>query len=264
MSKTGELFEELVRVIAKLRDPNGGCPWDLAQTHDTLKPYLIEESYEVIDAIESPAAQRSAKLREELGDVLLQVVLHAQVANDEKTFCIDDIVKNLTEKLVRRHPHVFGDKKASNPTEAVNNWESVKANDRGKAKSLLDGLPRSLPALLHSHKIGEKVARVGFEWDTPNSVALKVKEELDEFLLELHHDGKSEKCKEELGDLLFTLAQLARKLGYDAEETLRAANDKFTERFQTMETSSSKPLGDLSFEALHELWDKVKAAPSSK
>lgn len=258
MSKSGELFEELVRIVARLRDPNGGCPWDLEQTHTSLKPYLIEEAYEVIDAIDSDPQQRDKKLREELGDVLLQVVLHAQVASDSKAFTIDDVVKILSEKLVHRHPHVFGEKTAKTAEEAVKNWEGVKSKDRGKKGSMLDGLPQSLPSLLRSHRIGEKVARVGFEWADAPAVALKVKEEFDEFLLELQRDPKSRLCEEELGDLLFTMAQLARKLGYNAEETLRAANDKFTRRFQAVEAAASKPLEELNFTELHEIWDKVK------
>lgn len=261
MSTSTELFERLLAVIAKLRDPSGGCPWDLEQTHQTLKPYLVEEAYETLDAIDEGKSDNSyTKLKEELGDVLLQVVLHAQVAKDNKSFTIDDVMKGLIEKLIRRHPHVFGDVKAASAKEVTENWEKLKLKEQPAGKGMLIGLPRSMPALLKCHRIGEKVARVGFDWAESAEVREKVREELNEFL---EADDKKQRdaahVKEELGDLLFTVAQLARKMGLNAEDVLAEANDKFCKRFAQIEELGGHRLGEKTPAQLEEYWQQVKA-----
>lgn len=259
MASSGQLFEELLNIVAKLRDPNGGCPWDLKQTHESLKPYLIEEAYEVLDAIDEHSSDQStSKLPEELGDVLLQVALHAQVAKDNKTFTIDEVVKKLSEKLVFRHPHVFGDAKAKDAEAAVKNWEQMKAKNRAPNGSLLEGIPKGLPSLLRAHRIGEKVARVGFDWNSADEVKQKVTEELQEFLATFKEAQHEAHMEEELGDLLFTLAQLTRKLGLNAEEVLNKANSKFTKRFQAMEHATPEGLDKKSRQELEKLWQKIK------
>lgn len=258
MGKTGELFEELITIVAQLRNPNGGCPWDLKQTHQSLKPYLIEESYEVLDAIDS-FENTKTELPKELGDVLLQVALHSQIAKDNKHFTIDDVVASLTKKLVSRHPHVFGDQKANNAQEAVNTWEKMKAKEKDSSQSMLDGVPKSLPALLKSHRLGEKVARVKFDWESSAEVRDKVNEELKEFLAESPGSNvNADKVEEELGDLLFTLAQLSRKLGFSAEDVLQRANAKFIRRFMAIESKAGAKISSLSREELEKLWAEVK------
>lgn len=249
-------FGELVRVIARLRDPQGGCPWDLEQTHASLKPYIIEEAHELIDAID----EGPDKIKEELGDVLLQVVLHSQVARDNGSFDIADVVRGITEKMIARHPHVFGETKVSGSAQVLQNWEQIK-NAQSKRESVLDGVPRSLPGLLRAHKLGEKVAKVGFDWENLEGVGLKILEEQGELLEQLRHEEQDRtKQREELGDLLFSLAQLARMLGFDAEEALREGNDKFARRFKHLEKTAGAELKSLSREQLTELWREVKQA----
>jgi tetrapyrrole methylase family protein/MazG family protein len=261
---SGQLFERLIEVIRRLRDPKTGCPWDLQQDHKSLKSYLIEEAYELLAAIDAHAeGAPPSELAEELGDVLLQVVLHSQVAADNKHFSIDDVVRTLTEKLIRRHPHVFGGKKVSSAEEVAKNWEHEKQQHSGK--HLLDGLPRAMPALLVCHRIGEKVGRVGFDWPDSAEVREKVTEELNEFL---EADAKPEQdaahTKEELGDLLFTLAQLARKMGLNAEEVLVEANDKFCRRFARMEDIAGGSLEGKTEAELEALWQQVKKEEAEK
>lgn len=249
-------FAELIRIVAKLRDPNGGCPWDLEQTHASLKPYIVEEAYEMVDAIDAGPA----KLREELGDVLLQVVLHSQIAKDGGAFDVGDVIAQLSEKLVKRHPHVFGETEVTGTEQVLENWESIKKKDLAKGEGLLDGVPRSMPALLRAHRIGEKVARVGFDWESLEGVSAKVLEELEEFVETISDEKQNaEEQEEELGDLLFTLAQLGRKLGFRSEEALSRANDKFTRRFHRMEELAKKGLKDLPSEDLASLWQRVKS-----
>lgn len=257
MAHTGELFEKLTAVIAKLRDPNGGCPWDLEQTHASLKPYLIEEAYETIEAIDT----HPEKLPEELGDVLLQVVLHAQVGKDNNTFSIDTVVEALTQKLISRHPHVFGDTVAKNSKQVLENWEALKKKERAADVSILAGVPASLPGLLKAQRIGEKVARVGFDWADAAGVAEKVTEELSEFLEARREATPHDRAhlEEELGDLLFSLVQFARKLGLDAEDCLQRGNRKFIARFKKLELLAGPEMKTLGLARLGELWDEVKA-----
>ncbi len=246
-------FNELLDIIKKLRDPEGGCPWDLKQTHETLKPYLLEEAYEVLEAIDF----ERGSLAEELGDVLLQVVLHAQIGSDEGTFTIEDVIKTLNEKLIRRHPHIFSDTEAASAEEVKKNWDQIKKEEKGKEPSFQDSLPKQTTSLGLSQAIGEKTHKLGFDWSSPQEVILKVQEELDELKDALSQESKQE-IEEELGDLLFTVAQLTRWCGFQGEPTLAYANQKFIRRFTKLEALASKPLSELSFEELHELWDQIK------
>lgn len=266
-------LSRFLQIIAKLRDPNGGCPWDLKQTFETLKPQLVEEAYEVSDAVEAS----EAAVCEELGDLLSVVALFAQIASEKGTFSFSTILDGISDKLVRRHPHVFGETKVSGTEEVLKNWEQIKQEERAQKgtpeKGLLDGLPRSLPALQKAHQIGERCVRVGFEWSTAADIAGKVNEELQEFLIEVAPHDKAqpqdpaaqERVIEEFGDLLFTLAQYSRKLGFNAETALAAANDKFTKRFKHLEGLAKSehpqtPLGELGQETLEGLWVRAKIA----
>lgn len=260
---------EFLKVMEKLRDPQGGCPWDLKQTFESLRSHLVEEAYEIGDAVE----ESPNKVCEELGDLLSLIALYCQIARESSLFSFGDIVQGITQKLVRRHPHVFGDTKVSGTKEVLENWEAIKLKEKAEAgtqkKGLLDGLPRSMPALMRAHEIGERCARVGFDWDSAEGVAEKVREELTEFLEEAapqtggRANQNSERIEEEFGDLLFTLAQQSRLLGFNAEEALAAANAKFSKRFKALENlaveqHSDTPLGSLSAEQLQALWLKAK------
>ena len=251
--KSGELFEKLTAIVARLRDPNGGCPWDLEQTHSSLKQYLIEESYEVLESIDS----HPEKLAEELGDVLLQVMLHSQIGADSGSFNIDDVIQHIADKLVVRHPHVFGETKVKDSTQVLKNWEAIKKQGLAPGASMLDGVPKALPALLRAHRIGTKVGRVGFDWDSADDIRDKIREELEEFLSAGETDRAA--LEEEFGDLLFTLAQLARKLNLDAEGALTSANNKFIRRFKALEKLADADLQALGRAKLEELWQRVKA-----
>ncbi len=252
-------FDALVRTIWRLRQPDG-CPWDREQTHASIKKNMVEEAYEAVDAIE---AADDAHLQEELGDVLMQVLLHAQIAQDDGAFGIDDVLCGLNAKLVRRHPHVFGAQDASNPEEVLSIWETVKSRERAKAQApqgLLDSVPRALPALMECQKISKRAARAGFDWDSPEAVWDKVDEERAEYLAE---PQGSAAVAVEFGDLLFALVNVGRKAGIDCEEALRASNAKFRRRWQGVEELChhlGKEPHQLSTQELNELWDQVKAA----
>ena len=257
-------FEDLVAIMARLRGP-GGCPWDREQTHASLRSYLLEETYETLEAIDAGAPDR---LREELGDLLLQVVFHAEMAREDGAFTIDDVVSGLAEKLVRRHPHVFGDARADTPDAVLTRWEAIKAEERderggparrrhGRApKGALGGLPRALPALALAQQMQARAARAGFEWPGLPEAAGKVREELGE--LERASGGEApERVAEELGDLLFTVANLPRYLGLDGEQVLRAACVKFRERFSRLERAvreRGRSMRDCSPDELLALW----------
>ena len=219
MSK--DLFKELVDVIATLRSENG-CPWDREQTHETLKPTLIEETYETLEAID---AGDPKKLEEELGDLLLNIMLQAQIAAEHENFDIYGVIETITEKLIRRHPHVFGDVDVADSDEVVKNWEAIKRAESGyeDRKSVLDGIPNALPTLLRAQKIQNRAARVGFDWDDLTDVVAKVEEELEEVKASIKAD-KPEATAMELGDLLFAIVNLCRFIEIQAEETLRQAN----------------------------------------
>ena len=258
-------FDRLVRTMWRLRQPDG-CPWDREQTHRSITKNMVEEAYEAVEAIE---ADDRAHLVEELGDVLEQVVLHAQIAADEGAFTIDDVVRELNEKLVRRHPHVFGEHAAAGDGGEVQDiWDEVKAAERAASgekdvqTGLLDSVPRSLPALMQCQKISKRAAKAGFEWDSVDGVWEKVAEERAE--MEREAPGSPERAAE-FGDLLFALVNVARWEGIDAEEALAASNRKFRARWARMEAIAREQgvlLDDLDTAALNELWDRAKAEES--
>ncbi len=253
-----DLFESLVEVIATLRSENG-CPWDREQTHKSLKSTLIEETYETVEAIDS---EDPSKLREELGDLLLNVMLQAQIAAENQDFTIYDVIETLTEKLIRRHPHVFGNVQVDNAEDVVNNWEKIKSQEAGyeDRKSVLDGIPNALPALLRGQKIQKRVARVGFDWDNITDVVDKVDEELDE-VKESLKDSDINAIENEIGDLFFSIVNLCRFLDLQAEETLRRTNRKFINRFKRMEDvleNQGKSISDQTLTELDAIWEEVK------
>jgi tetrapyrrole methylase family protein/MazG family protein len=245
----------LVEVMKRLRSEHG-CPWDREQNHETLKPYLLEEAYEVLNAIDS---KDDTHLMEELGDLLLQIVFHAQLAAEEGRFTIDDVARSIVNKLVRRHPHVFSDVKVKNAQEVLKNWEQIK-KDEGK-KSVLDGIPEHLPALLKARRVQEKAKRVGFDWDSVDGVVEKLVEEIKE-LIEAVGKGKVQDAEEEFGDILFSLVNISRFLGIDAEDSLRKTINKFMKRFYYIEEKvkkkGNKPLGDYTLKELDGLWEEAK------
>jgi len=248
-------FAELAEIVRRLRAP-GGCPWDREQTHDTLKPFLIEEAYELLDAIDRGQGDAVC---EELGDVLLQIMLHAQIGAEEGAFDVADVISGLSRKLVTRHPHVFGDTAVSGSGEVLVNWEKIKKREKAD-RGLFDGLPASLPALQKAARMGEKAGRVGFDWPDAAGVRAKVAEELCE-VDEAAATGDAEAVERELGDLLFATAQWARHLGAQPEEALRKGCGAFAARFARMEASvraSGRELSALDPGALEEAWQGAK------
>jgi tetrapyrrole methylase family protein/MazG family protein len=259
----------LVALQERLRAPKG-CPWDREQTHATLKTYLIEEAYEVLDALESGD---DAKFAEEMGDLLLQIVFHSQIATEEGRFTVADVIRGVHEKMVRRHPHVFGAKRAKDAAEVLRNWEQIKAEERRaqnknntpaekekEPASVLDGVPRTLPALLEGLQLTRKAARIGFDWDDPAGIFDKVREETSELQRALHAKDVR-KVEEELGDLLFAGMNLARFLHVDPEIALKNANAKFLRRFREMERLASdtgRRFQDISRGEMEALWDSAK------
>jgi MazG family protein len=252
-------FDELVQLMTRLRGPDG-CPWDRKQTLPSLKPFIIEESYEVVDAIDR---DDRAGLCEELGDFLLQAVFVAEVTREEGSFDVYDAVTAIYEKLVRRHPHVFGDVEARDAEQVLVNWEKLKNEERkAENKSVLAGVPQSLPALLKAARLTEKAARVGFDWRRTENVFAKLSEEIEELRAAIA-SGDESHIHEEIGDLLFTIANIARKLNVNAEEALQSTNRKFRRRFESMESSvreSGRNLDQLTLEQMDHLWDEAKAA----
>lgn len=250
-SKKISNIDRLVNIVKKLRAPNG-CEWDKEQTHESLIPYLIEETYEVVESIED---KNYKLLKEELGDLLLHVVFQIDIANDNKEFNLNDVIDGICEKLIRRHPHIFYDKK--DPRYKEENWEVSKKKEK-KRSSVLDGVPKSLPQLIRSSRIQEKAASVGFDWENKNQVLLKV----DEEVLELKDAIiKNKGINEEIGDVLFTIVNLSRHLGYDAESSLKKSTEKFSSRFKKIEKdlkNKSIEIQDLSLEELDEIWEKNK------
>ena len=251
MNDKAKSFEQLVDIFKQLRDPEKGCPWDIKQTHESLTEHLIEESYELLDAINSNDV---AAIREELGDVLLQVMLHSQIADDDSNFNVYDVIKELSDKLVERHPHVFGDLEIETAEDVKKNWDQIK-NDKRKT-GRLSGVPKAAPALLKAEIIGKKVANANFDWEEVDDIKAKVKEELEEFL---DTDAGSAEQTEEFGDLLFTLAQLARRTDISSEAALQAACKKFTKRYEHMESSAGSDLAGHSKDELAQLWENAKS-----
>lgn len=274
-------FDHFVETVAKLRSPEGGCAWNRAQTHASIGDYLIEESYEALDAIQ---ANDTDHIREELGDVLLQVVLQSQIAADEGTFTIDDVCATIDEKMIRRHPHVFGDAKATNANEVSNLWEQVKLAEKAAEpadKHLLDDVPIHFPALLQAQKISRKAVAAGFEWDTIDDVWDKVAEERAELQAAYDAAPKTEdgrilreadsnnctstelvsEAEMEFGDLLFALVNVARKMGIDAESALRASNAKFRRRFARIEDAAraeGRSIEELTIDEMEAHWQHAK------
>lgn len=247
-------FDEFVRMIALLRSPEG-CPWDRAQDHMSLRRNMIEEAYEAVAAIESGD---DGELAEELGDVLLQVVLHSQIATDEGRFGVNDVIGGITQKIRRRHPHVFGDGEAGTPEEVIDRWDAIKRDEREGA-GVLDSIPSALPALQWAQKISRRAVGVGFEWESLEAVWEKVHEEIEE--LKETEPGSSE-AADEIGDLLFTVVNLARKQGIDAEEALRGTCRKFIVRFEQMEHDAAESgctLQELDIAEMEELWQRAKS-----
>jgi len=278
--RSGRAFERLVSIMATLRSENG-CPWDRKQTHESLRPFLIEEAYELIDVIDKAAIdkRRTADFPGELGDVLFQCVFHAQLGAERREFDIVDAINAISEKLIRRHPHVFtksgkplgarGRKKLglNSPDAVLTQWEAIKAKEQGKAgkkKRILSGIPQAMPALLRAHEISERVAAVGFEWKKTSEVVDKIDEEVRELREALNESPA--RAEEELGDLLFAIAGLARKINLEPEAALRKANEKFTKRFERVETELEKrgsSVHQSNLEEMDGIWQQIKHKPTS-
>lgn len=258
-------LQRLIEVVAQLRSPQGGCPWDLAQTPQTLTPYVIEEAYEVVDAIRQGDPEAIA---DELGDLLLQVVLQTQIASESSQFDLKTVAEKISEKLIRRHPHVFGDVQVNDMQEVHQNWEQIKAHEEAaKSETTQDTLQltprlnryaRSLPPLMAGMKISKKAATAGFEWDSVEGVWEKFEEELQEFRVAIAQESKAEQ-QAELGDILFTLINLARWYGLDPAEALQDTNHRFVSRFAQVEAAADRPLSEYSLEELETFWQQAKA-----
>ena len=249
-------FADLVAIMARLRDPETGCPWDVAQNFATIAPYTLEEAYEVADAIERDDMDA---LPDELGDLLLQVVFHARMAEEQNAFTIHDVIGTICEKMERRHPHIFGDTSAEDADAVVANWEVIKAQERadkaGAAQGALADVALALPSLLRAYKLQKRAAGVGFDWPDADGPKAKILEELDEVAAATTAQHRTE----EIGDLLFSVVNYARQLGVEPEQALRAANTKFERRFRAMERMHGGGLKGLNIDAMEELWQKAKA-----
>lgn len=253
-------FKRLQGVMAALRDPETGCPWDQKQTHKTLIPYLLEETYEVVDAIEQGDDKH---LTEELGDLLLQIVFHAQIGREEDRFDLDEIAEALSDKLVKRHPHVFANTQYASDTERNHAWETHKEKDREQKQQhgTLSGIPEALPALMRAEKLQKRAARVGFDWPSIEPVFDKFQEELDEVREAIVEKHGKQRVEEEIGDLLFVVANLARHLNINPENALRKTNQKFIRRFDYVESGIKNNGGTLETSSLDEMekeWQKAK------
>lgn len=260
-------FDELVSVMARLRAP-GGCPWDREQTYESLAPYLLEEAFESFDAIQEAGEGKPDNLREELGDLLLQIIFHAQIAEELGDFTIEDVCEAITKKMILRHPHVFGDKKFDTATDVLNNWDDLKKAERAitkndeKAKnSILDDVPLAFPSLIEANKLAKKAAKVGFDWANVEQIFEKLNEEVDELKAEIA-GGDTNRSEEEIGDLLFVVVNLARKLDVEPETALKKTNRKFRRRFNFIESElkkHGKSIEESNLEEMDALWNKAKS-----
>lgn len=249
---TGEKFENLVNIMRRLRVE---CPWDREQTHDSIKAATLEETHELIEAIDDKDFD---EMKGELGDILLHIVFHSQMASETNKFNIDDVIDGITEKLIRRHPHVFGETKVKDNDEIMYNWEKIKLEE-GR-KSVLDGVPKALPQLHRAFRIQEKASKVGFDWEKKENVWEKVKEEIKEFE-EVSNSGNQEKIEEELGDLLFSIVNYTRFIGINPENALRVTNEKFIKRFNYIEqklNEEGKKITDSNLTEMDKLWEESK------
>lgn len=253
-------MEKLKKITQQLRDPLTGCPWDIEQTFDSIAYCSIEEAYEVVEAIEE---KNYDQLKNELGDLLFQVVFHSEIANEKNLFNLDDIVESISTKLISRHPHVFGDEKINNAREQTDQWEKKKLEEiktEGDHKSVLDGIGKNQTALNTAFKIGKRARSVGFDWNDSNGVLGKIREELSE-LIEAINSKNESAIEEEMGDLLFTIVSLSRHLSKNPETALRKATNKFEKRFKLMEhelEQEKKQFSQLSYDEMNHLWNKVK------
>src|SRR5262249_60291451 len=266
---TGAKFEKLVEIMATLRGPNG-CPWDKQQDFNSLKPMLVEEVYEVLEAVEE---SNFDGLSEELGDLLLHIVFHAQLGKESGQFDINTVLEKISEKLVRRHPHVFGDETASSPEEVIKNWEAIKAQEKAaklknrtpQQRSLLEGIPSKLPAIHEAHQISSRAARVGFDWPNVEGIFDKLQEEvheLKEVISAGGDEGRRERLEDEIGDMLFVIGNIARYLKIDSESALKRANRKLKARFPSVEAKlakQGKSLEETPLEEMEALWQKAKS-----
>lgn len=260
-SNDGPNINRLLTIMAQLRNPDGGCPWDLEQDFSTIAPYTVEEAYEVADAI---ARKDMTDLRDELGDLLLQVVFHSRMAEEQGSFDFDAVAAAISDKMIRRHPHVFSTDPASTPDAVKQSWEDTKAQerkDKGQDSSALDGVAIALPALIRAEKLSKRAARVGFTWAETGQVFRDLDEELEELKAEIAAGSDPDRLEDELGDVLFVVANLARMLNVDPEKALQRTNRKFDLRFRAMEakvTESGRSVADTSLVELDKIWDSVK------
>lgn len=256
MALTGKLMEDLVEIMAALRSTNG-CPWDKEQTRESIKPYLIEEVYEVINAIDKKDV---AEIKEELGDLLFQVIFHARISQERSEFTINDVMEGIKKKITDRHPHVFGSTKVKDSAEVLINWENHKKKENPERKSVLDGVPYNMPALLRAHRLQDKASRVGFDWSDTTGVLAKVKEELTE-IEEALEKADIASAQKELGDLLFILSNFGRFLGCNSEDVLNQTNNKFIRRFQYIEEKlkeTCKKMEDTTLAEMDAIWEESK------
>jgi len=254
----GEYFEELVRIMEKLRDPEKGCPWDLEQTHESVRPYLIEETYEAVEAIDRNDMDA---LKEELGDMLLQILFHSRMESEVGGFTIIDVIRHISEKMVRRHPHVFGDTLASDSRTVLKNWEKIKKSERGDRSSILDGIPAGMPALLKARRMQERAKSVGFDWQEIDPAMDKVREEIEEFF-DVCRKQDQDKIEDELGDIFFALVNISRFVNVDSEKALERTVRKFSKRFRYIEKKLGEKgiaLSDSTLEEMDKIWDEAKS-----
>ena len=255
-------FEELIKIVEKLRGPEG-CPWDKEQTRESLKPFLIEELYELLDALDE---NNSEGIKEELGDMLFQVVLHCQLSKEQGLFDINDVIEDITRKMIRRHPHVFGSKNFKTPKEVMTWWEEHKKKEGKSKESVIEGIPKTLPALLKAQKIQHKASRVGFDWEKIEDIFKKLDEEINEFKCALDKKNQKE-IEDELGDIFFVLVRISNFVGVNPEDALRKTTGKFIQRFRHIEMKASeqgKKLSDMTLEEMDALWEEAKKTVNSE